>query len=65
MSGGANNAGGRNFNGFSISNAVYPDGTPADLLFIDFVKVQTAVNFNSGILGEVSTEVIGFVDYTM
>ena len=65
VSGGANNAGGRNFNGFSISNAVYPDGTPADLLFIDFVKVQTAVNFNSGILGEVSTEVIGFVDYTM
>lgn len=65
VSGGANSSGGRNFNGFRIANAVYPDGTPANLLFIDFVKVQTGVLFNAGVLGEVSTEVAGFVDYSM
>ena len=57
--------GGANFNGFSISNAVFPDGTPVGLLYIDFVKVQTGVMANTGVLGEVSTEVLGFIDYSM
>jgi hypothetical protein len=42
--------------GFFIEDAVQADGTPADLKFIDFVKVQTAVNAMAGILGEISTE---------
>jgi hypothetical protein len=45
---------------FKISNAIHHDGTPVDLKFIDFVKVQTAVNTKSGIIGEGSTEVLGF-----
>ncbi len=65
VSGGANSVGGANFNGFSISNAVFPDGTPVGLLYIDFVKVQTGVMANTGVLGEVSTEVLGFIDYSM
>lgn len=49
-------------NGFRISNAVFADGTPAGLAYIDFIKVQTGVLAHSGILGEVSTEVCGFTD---
>lgn len=49
-------------NGFSISNAILPDGTPVKLDFIDFVKVQTGAVGSSGILGEISTEVINIVD---
>lgn len=49
-------------NGFRISNAVFADGSPAGLLYIDFIKVQTGVLAQSGILGEVSTEVSGFTD---
>jgi hypothetical protein len=41
---------------FDISNAVQADGTPANLKYIDFVKVQTAVNALAGVLGEISTE---------
>ena len=48
--------------GFRIANAVYPDGTPVELQFIDFVKVQTGVNARSGHLGEISTEVCSFRD---
>lgn len=48
--------------GFRISNAVYPDGTPAVLEYIDFIKVQVAVQAKSGIIGELSTEVLGFKD---
>lgn len=55
----------RQLTGFSIANAVYPDGTPADLEFIDFVRVQTGVLANSGWLGEVSTEVLGFYDLSL
>ncbi len=55
----------RQLTGFSIANAVYPDGTPAALEFIDFVKVQTGVLANSGWLGEVSTEVLGFYDLSL
>lgn len=50
-------------NYFKISNAMHADGkTPADLLYIDFIKVQTGISQNSGALGEVSTEVFAFED---
>ena len=51
--------------GFKISNAVYADGTPADIKYFDFIKVQVAVMANSGPLGEISTEVVSFKDYSM
>lgn len=47
---------------FRISDAMTANGTAASLGHIDFVKVQTGVNAKSGWLGEVSTEVCGFVD---
>ena len=50
---------------FKISNAVNLDGTPADLQYIDFVKVQSAINHVAGGLGEISTEVMGFEDENM
>lgn len=49
-------------NGFKISNAIYRDGTPANLKYIDFIKVQCGVQAKSGILGEISTEVFSFQD---
>lgn len=49
-------------NRFRISDAVYPDGSPADLDYIDFIMVQTAVQSTAGYTGEVSTEVFGFTD---
>lgn len=52
-------------NGFKISNAIYPDGSPVDLQYIDFIKVQVGVNAKSGWLGEISTEVFSFQDYSM
>lgn len=54
-----------NANYFKISNAIDNDGNPVSLKYIDFVKVQVAVNAKSGWLGEVSTEVFGFFDYSM
>lgn len=50
-------------NHFRISDAVTYDGKPANLKYIDFVKVQVGVNATSGWLGEISTEVLGFSDY--
>lgn len=47
---------------FKISNAVHPDGTPANLQYIDFIKVQTGTNATAGALGENSTEVFQFKD---
>ena len=38
------------------------NGEPANLAYIDFVKVQTGVNAKAGWLGENSTEVFGFTD---
>ncbi|MEY8590813.1 PKD-like domain-containing protein [Butyricimonas hominis] len=52
-------------NGFKIANAMYPDGTSVDLKYIDFIKVQVGVNAKSGWLGEISTEVFSFQDYSM
>lgn len=48
-------------NQFMISNAVDEDNNPVDLSSINFVKVQTAINGESGWLGENSTEVTGFI----
>ncbi len=52
-------------NGFKIKNAIYPDGTPINLRYIDFIKVQTGVQSQAGVLGELSTEVHGFRDIQM
>lgn len=49
-------------NYFRISDAVDTHGAPATLNKIDFIKVQTGVNGTSGALGEISTEVCGFID---
>ena len=50
---------------FRISNAIDFEGNPVKLNHIDFVKVQCAVNAKSGWLGEISTEVCGFYDYSL
>ena len=61
-----NNAGAAaNANYFKISNAIDDKGNPVDLKYIDFIKVQVGVNAKSGWLGEISTEVFGFFDYSM
>lgn len=44
---------------FKIENAITLDGKPANLRYIDFVKVQTGINGGAGALGENSTEVVG------
>ena len=54
-----------NANYFKISNAIDEKGNPVSLNYIDFIKVQVGVNTKSGWLGEVSTEVFGFFDYSM
>ncbi len=51
--------------GFKLSNAMFADGSPVELEYVDFVKVQVAVLANSGPLGEVSTEVTSFRDFSM
>lgn len=56
---------GGNMNLFDISNAIDSEGKTKELKYIDFVKVQTAVNAKSGWLGEISTEVTGFYDYRL
>ena len=52
-------------NHFKIADAVTFDGQPANLQYIDFVKVQTALNAQSGWLGELSTEVTGVIDFNL
>ena len=52
-------------NHFKISDAVTYDDQPANLQYIDFVKVQTGLNAKSGWLGEVSTEVFRVIDYNL
>lgn len=49
-------------NFFKISRAMRYDGSPANLQYIDFIKVQTGVNAQCGRVGEMSTEVSGFYD---
>ncbi|MDR1516967.1 MAG: PKD domain-containing protein [Dysgonamonadaceae bacterium] len=48
--------------GFRIANAVQQDGTPADLDYIDFVKVQTAQVGQGTKVGDVDTETGAPVD---
>ncbi|MBO4557993.1 MAG: hypothetical protein J5693_05245 [Bacteroidales bacterium] len=50
---------------FRIDDAVDATGKPVILKYIDFIKVQTAVNAKSGWLGELSTEVLGFEDLSI
>ena len=50
---------------FRISNVIDFEGNHVNLSHIDFVKVQCAVNSKSGWLGELSTEVCGFYDYSL
>ena len=47
---------------FKLSNAVTRDGKPANLDYINFVKIQTAQTGHSPNLGEISTEVHGIWD---
>lgn len=61
-SGSESQAGGITANRFRISDAVYADGTPINLKYIDFVKVQTAGLANCGELGELSTEIFGIYE---
>ncbi|MDE7129092.1 MAG: cell surface protein [Alistipes sp.] len=48
-----------------ISNAMNADGSPADLAWIDFIKVQTGVLDKAGWLGENSTSIVSIADNTM
>ncbi len=48
--------------GFRIANAVDAAGRKANLPYIDFIKVQTALMSQSGRLGENSCEVLSFRD---
>ena len=52
-------------NHFKISNAVTFDGKDANLKYVDFVKIQVALNTQCGWIGEVSTEVFGVKDFNM
>ena len=54
-----------NYNYFKIENAMSASRRPVSPAYIDFIKVQCGVNSTAGILGEVSTEVFGFLDRTM
>ena len=65
LTGDSNSGAAANANHFRISDAIDATGQSVDLEYIDFVKVQVAVNAKSGWLGEVSTEVFGFYDYNM
>ena len=65
----ADNAGKSDFDGqfclFRLSNARTFDGRPADLKYIDFVKIQTGQMGKTALLGETSTEVHHIVDYRL
>jgi len=50
-----NNGDGSHLN-FDIDNAIRADGSPANLKYIDFVKVQTAMTGKGPSVGELSTE---------
>jgi hypothetical protein len=51
-------------NSFDISNAIDALGKSVKLDYIDFVKVQSAVQSKSGWLGELSTEVCSIWEIT-
>jgi hypothetical protein len=41
---------------FRIEDAIKGDGTPANLKYIDFVRVQTGMTGKGAAVGEISTE---------
>ena len=47
-------------NYFRISDAIDEGGEGIFIEKIDFIKVQTGINGNAGIIGENSTEICGF-----
>ncbi len=57
-----NTSGGDKIN---IENAIDEDGKKVSLKGIDFIKIQTGVQFNMGWLGEFSTEVLGVADLSL
>lgn len=54
-----------NGNHMKINNAITYDGKPANLKYIDFVKVQTGLQTKAGWLGENSTEVFNVRDFNI
>ena len=52
-------------NHFRISDAIDNKGRKVELQYIDFVKIQTGVNSQSGWLGEISTEIFSVYDCNM
>lgn len=52
-------------NRFRISDACHTDGSPANLKYIDFVKIQTGVVSQNLVLGELSTEIFGVIDLAL
>lgn len=48
-------------NRFKISDAVDSDGQPVNIRSVSYIKVQTGIMGEAGILGENSTEVCGFI----
>jgi hypothetical protein len=50
---------------FNIADAVQADGTPVDLAYIDFVKVQSAFNMTNEGGGGISTEMTEPADLSM
>ncbi|MDE6100419.1 MAG: cell surface protein, partial [Paramuribaculum sp.] len=66
LSTGSESAGGEGQSvGLRISNAVYADGSPVALQYVDFVMIQSGLMQQLGVLGESSTEVCGVADNTM
>ncbi len=57
-----NTAGG---NPVDIKNAIDKNNLPVKLKGIDFIKIQTGIQFNIGWLGEFSTEIMGVSDISM
>lgn len=54
--------GGGQTNGFHISNAVMANGQSIKLQYVDFIKIQSGTMGQSGILGEISTEITRISD---
>jgi hypothetical protein len=52
-------------NQFRISDAHTASGEAANLAYVDFIKVQSASNTIHSAIGETSTEVCGFVAYSV
>jgi len=48
-----------------IANAIDRDGNAKSLSGIDFIKIQTGIQANLGVLGELSTEVVGVADLSL